>query len=125
MRSSGFSLLLRKRVGGHRIPRWPGTAHDSLIPYPISRTGGNAMGLSNTPAPPDHGTGPYGPDGPAAALAEPTRKVTPRWVAGLVLVNVGINAAFFGPLNIFIGQQAISIDEPSKEAILSLATACG
>ena len=80
------------------------------------------MGLSNTPAPPDHGTG---PDGPAAALAEPTRKVTPRWVAGLVLVNVGINAAFFGPLNIFIGQQAISIDEPSKEAILSLATACG
>ncbi|VXA94891.1 membrane hypothetical protein [Arthrobacter sp. 9AX] len=80
------------------------------------------MSLSNTPAPLDRGAV---PDGPTAALAEPTRNVTPRWVAGLVLVNVGINAAFFGPINVFIGQQAISIDEPSKEAILSLATACG
>jgi MFS family permease len=84
--------------------------------------GENAMSLSNTPAPPDHGTG---PESPAAAFAEPTRMVKPRWVTGLVLVNVGINCAFFGPINIFIGQQAISIDEPSKEAVLSLATACG
>ena len=45
-------------------------------------------------------------------------------VTGLVLVNVGINAAFFGPINVFIGQQAISFDEASKEAILSLAVAC-
>lgn len=86
------------------------------------------MGLSDTPAP--LGPSPQGhsavpPDGPAAALAEPTRQVSARWVTGLVLVNVGINAAFFGPINVFIGQQAISIDEPSKEAILSLATACG
>jgi MFS family permease len=63
--------------------------------------------------------------GPTAALAEPERKVTARWVTGLVLVNVGINAAFFGPINVFIGQQAISIDAPSKEAILSLVTGCG
>jgi len=61
----------------------------------------------------------------AAALSEPTQKVTARWVTGLVLVNVGINAAFFGPINVFIGQQAIAIDAPSKEAILSLVTACG
>lgn len=61
----------------------------------------------------------------ASALAEPVEKVTARWVTGLVLVNVGINAAFFGPINVFIGQQAISIDAPSKEAILSLVTACG
>ena len=61
----------------------------------------------------------------SAALAEPERKVTARWVTGLVLVNVGINAAFFGPINIFIGQQAISIDAPSKEAIFSLVTGCG
>ena len=61
----------------------------------------------------------------AAALSEPTQKVTARWVTGLVLVNVGINAAFFGPINIFIGQQAIAIDAPSKEAILSLVTGCG
>ncbi|WP_425256371.1 MULTISPECIES: MFS transporter [unclassified Pseudarthrobacter] len=59
------------------------------------------------------------------ALAEPTTKVTPRWIMGLVLVNVGINAAFFGPINVFIGQQAISIDPGNKEAILSLVTGCG
>jgi MFS family permease len=63
--------------------------------------------------------------GSTAALAEPERKVTARWVTGLVLVNVGINAAFFGPINIFIGQQAISIDAPSKEAIYSIVTSCG
>ncbi|MDQ1621993.1 MAG: hypothetical protein QOH19_411 [Actinomycetota bacterium] len=59
------------------------------------------------------------------ALAEPTRKVTARWVTGLVLVNVGINAAFFGPINVFIGQQAISIDAGSKEEIYSLGVGCG
>jgi len=80
------------------------------------------MSLSNTPAPPDPGAA---ADGPTAALAEPTRKVTARWVTGLVLVNVGINAAFFGPINVFIGQQAIGIDEGNKEAILSLVTGCG
>ncbi|MCT9624191.1 MFS transporter [Pseudarthrobacter equi] len=77
------------------------------------------MSMSNTPVPPDV------PRTTTAALAEPTQKVTARWVTGLVLVNVGINAAFFGPINVFIGQQAISIDSPSKEAILSLVTACG
>ncbi|TDL35940.1 MFS transporter [Arthrobacter nitrophenolicus] len=80
------------------------------------------MNRSETPAPLERGAG---PGGPAAALAEPTQRVTARWVTGLVLVNVGINAAFFGPINVFIGQQAISIDAPSKEAILSLVTACG
>lgn len=80
------------------------------------------MSLSDTPAPLDRGAG---TQSTTAALAEPTQKVTARWVAGLVLVNVGINAAFFGPINVFIGQQAISIDAPSKEAILSLVTACG
>ncbi|MET1087832.1 MAG: MFS transporter [Arthrobacter sp.] len=80
------------------------------------------MSLSDTPSP----SGPAAaPDGPTAALAEPTRKVTARWVTGLVLVNVGINAAFFGPINVFIGQQAIGIDEANKEAILSLVTGCG
>ncbi|SLK09214.1 MFS transporter [Arthrobacter sp. P2b] len=80
------------------------------------------MSLSDTPAPLDQGAG---AQGTTAALAEPTQKVTARWVAGLVLVNVGINAAFFGPLNIFIGQHAIGIDEANKEAILSLVTTCG
>ena len=80
------------------------------------------MSLSNTPAPPDPGAA---AEGTTAALAEPTTRVTARWVTGLVLVNVGINAAFFGPINVFIGQQAIGIDEDNKEAILSLVTGCG
>lgn len=79
------------------------------------------MSPFNKPAPPDDAAGKTA----TAALAEPVQKVTARWVTGLVLVNVGINAAFFGPINVFIGQQAISIDAPSKEAILSLVTACG
>jgi MFS family permease len=86
------------------------------------------MSLSDTPVPLDPAREDQGtilPGGPTAALAEPTRKVTARWVTGLVLVNLGINAAFFGPINIFIGLQAIGIDEANKEAILSLVTACG
>lgn len=80
------------------------------------------MSLSNTPPPPGRA---FAEESTTAALAEPVHTVTARWVTGLVLVNVGINAAFFGPINVFIGQQAISIDAPGKEAILSLVTACG
>ena len=59
------------------------------------------------------------------ALAEPVRRVGPRWVTGVVLVNVGINVAFFAPINILLGLQATAIDAANKEAILSLVTACG
>src|SRR5215207_10313516 len=92
------------------------------------------MSLPDIPAAADPGPSPDpgssskpgdGAEHSTAALAEPTAKVTARWVTGLVLVNVGINAAFFGPINIFISQQAISIDAPSKEAIFSLVTGCG
>ncbi len=63
---------------------------------------------------------------PAAnALNEPVRNVRPRWTAGVVLVNVGINAAFFGPLQVLLGQQAIYFDASHKEAILALVTGCG
>lgn len=80
------------------------------------------MSLSDTPAVPDPQAA---PQSTTAALAEPTRKVTARWVTGLVLVNVGINAAFFGPINVFIAQQATGIDEANKEAIASLVLGCG
>lgn len=59
------------------------------------------------------------------ALAEPVRRVGPAWVTGVVLVNVGINVAFFAPINILLGLQATIIDAGNKEAILSLVTACG
>ena len=85
------------------------------------------MSLSDLPGhvPDPSGAAALPGGGSTAALAEPERRVTARWVTGLVLVNVGINAAFFGPINVFIGQQAISIDAPSKEAILSLVTTAG
>ncbi len=61
----------------------------------------------------------------ASALNEPVRNVRPRWTAGVVLVNVGINAAFFGPIQVLLGQQAIYFDAAHKEAILALVTGCG
>jgi MFS family permease len=65
------------------------------------------------------------PGGPTTALAEPVERVRSLWVTGVVLVNVGINAAFFGPIQVLLGQQAIHFDEGQKEAILALVTGCG
>ncbi|WP_138415959.1 MFS transporter [Sinomonas gamaensis] len=62
---------------------------------------------------------------PESALAEPVRRVGPLWITGLVLVNVGINAAFFGPIQVLIGQQAQAFDAGHKEAILALVTGAG
>ena len=61
----------------------------------------------------------------SATTAEPVRPVRPVWTAGVVLVNVGINAAFFGPLQVLLGQQAAVFDEGQKEAILALVTGAG
>lgn len=62
---------------------------------------------------------------PQSALAEPVRRVGPLWVTGLVLVNVGINAAFFGPIQVLLGLQAQAFDPSQKEAILALVTGAG
>ncbi|HKU10880.1 MAG TPA: MFS transporter, partial [Sinomonas sp.] len=64
-------------------------------------------------------------DVPQSALAEPVRRVTGLWITGLVLVNVGINAAFFGPIQVLIGQQAQAFDANNKEGILALVTGAG
>ncbi len=61
----------------------------------------------------------------AVALAEPERAVRPVWITGVVLVNVGINAAFFGPIQVLLGQQAAAFSEGDKEAILALVTGAG
>ncbi|WP_285726931.1 MFS transporter [Psychromicrobium xiongbiense] len=66
-----------------------------------------------------------GPAVEADPLAEPTVGVRPLWVSAVVLVNVGINAAFFGPIQVLLGNQAIAFDEAHKEAILALVTGCG
>ncbi|MCH6468775.1 MFS transporter [Sinomonas terrae] len=62
---------------------------------------------------------------PQSALAEPVRRVGPLWITGLVLVNVGINAAFFGPIQVLLGLQAQAFDPSQKEAILALITGAG
>lgn len=69
---------------------------------------------------------PSGPGkSPTTALAEPVDRVRPLWITGIVLINLGINAAFFGPIQVLLGQQAAHFDEGSKEAILALVTGCG
>ncbi len=62
---------------------------------------------------------------PQSALAEPVRRVGPLWITGLVLVNVGINTAFFGPIQVLLGLQALAFDPSQKEAILALVTGAG
>ncbi|RAX48750.1 MFS transporter [Arthrobacter sp. AQ5-05] len=59
------------------------------------------------------------------ALRTPTEDVTRSWVASVVAINIGINIVFFAPINVLLGLQATAIDAGSKEAILSLVTACG
>jgi MFS family permease len=59
------------------------------------------------------------------ALSVPTKDVTRGWVASIVAINIGINVIFFAPINVLLGLQATAIDAGSKEAILSLVTACG
>ena len=83
------------------------------------------MSLSNVP--PSGAVPPRGATSgvPTTTLAEPVQRVRSLWISGLVLVNVGINAAFFGPLQVLLGQQAIHFDEGQKEAILALVTGCG
>ncbi|UKA49623.1 MFS transporter [Arthrobacter sp. FW305-123] len=81
------------------------------------------MSLSDLPGPVPDPTVVRG--GTTTALAEPVTRVRPIWVTGVVLVNLGINAAFFGPLQVLLGLQAAHFDEGQKEAILALVTGCG
>ena len=64
------------------------------------------MSLSDLPGPvPD----PAVVRGGTTALAEPVSRVRPLWVTGIVLVNLGINAAFFGPLQVLLGSAGSSL----------------
>ncbi|MGG5173129.1 MFS transporter [Pseudarthrobacter sp. J1738] len=60
-----------------------------------------------------------------AAFEEPQIRVRPAWITGVILVNLGINAAFYGPLQVLMGLQAEHFDPGQKEAILALVTGCG
>lgn len=80
------------------------------------------MSQSDTPPPLDQGAG---AQSTTTALAEPVRRVRPLWITGVVLVNLGINAGFFGPLQVLLAQQAAHFNEGEKEAILALVTGAG
>lgn len=62
---------------------------------------------------------------PATALAEPTERVRRGWVGGIALATVGLWAAFFGPIQVLLAQQAASLAPGNKEAVFGVVTGLG
>ncbi len=60
-----------------------------------------------------------------AALADPTVEVGRRWVTGLSLGNIGVYAAFFGPIQVLLAQQAEALAPGNKEFVFGLVTGAG
>lgn len=63
-----------------------------------------------------------------SALAEPTETPPARWVAALVLLNLGVTAGWFGPIQVLLAEQAAMVAAdggPSKEASLSIVLFAG
>ncbi|MCO1581395.1 MFS transporter [Crossiella sp. SN42] len=55
----------------------------------------------------------------------PRQRVGGGWIGLLTLANLGVWAAFFGPLNLLLGQQAAAFAPGQKEAVLALVTGLG
>jgi MFS family permease len=73
-------------------------------------------------------TGAGAPAGTApgtAALAEPTAPVRGKWIALLVLANLGVWMAFLTPIQVLLPQQIAAIDPGHKEAMLAWVTGIG
>ncbi|WP_433015814.1 MFS transporter [Kribbella sp. CA-294648] len=62
---------------------------------------------------------------PDQALAEPIDRVSRRWTFGVVLANVGVFAAWIGPIQVLLAQQADAIDPANKEFVFGLVTGVG
>ncbi|MDH2424372.1 MFS transporter [Sphaerisporangium sp. TRM90804] len=60
-----------------------------------------------------------------AALAEPVRRVGPRWIALISLANLGLWMAYFGPLQVLLPQQVAAAAPGSKETALAWVTGVG
>ncbi|MFD0820642.1 MFS transporter [Micromonospora zhanjiangensis] len=60
-----------------------------------------------------------------AALAEPTVKVRPAWIALIFSANLGVWMAFFTPIQILLPQQIERIQPTGKEAMLAVVTGLG
>lgn len=62
------------------------------------------------------------------ALADPTVAPPKRWVAALVMLNLGVTAGWFGPIQVLLAEQARDVavhSSMSKEAILATVLAVG
>ncbi|GAA0940626.1 MFS transporter [Kribbella koreensis] len=60
-----------------------------------------------------------------AALAEPLARVRGRWTAAVVLANVGVFAAFLGPIQVLLAKQSDVIAGSNKEFVFGLVTGVG
>lgn len=60
-----------------------------------------------------------------AALAEPVETVPRRWVAWITLAGLGLWAAFFGPIQVLLAQQAEAVSPGHKEFVFGLVTGLG
>ena len=60
-----------------------------------------------------------------SALAEPTVNPPARWVAAVVLLNLGITSGWFGPIQVLLAEQAKQISPDHKELVLSTVLTAG
>jgi MFS family permease len=59
------------------------------------------------------------------ALAEPADRVARGWVARMTVASIGLWAAFFGPIQVLLAQQAAALAPDHKEAVFGLVTGLG
>ena len=62
---------------------------------------------------------------PALALAEPVVPVRGRWTAAVVLANVGVFAAWIGPIQVLLAKQSEAVAPGNKEFVFGLVTGVG
>ncbi|TDW90780.1 MFS transporter [Kribbella pratensis] len=60
-----------------------------------------------------------------SALAEPTVRVRGGWTAAVVLANVGVFAAWLGPIQVLLAKQSETVAPGNKEYVFGLVTGVG
>jgi MFS family permease len=63
--------------------------------------------------------------GKPAALAEPVVRVRGGWTAAVVLANVGVFAAWLGPIQVLLAKQSEAVAPGNKEFVFGLVTGVG
>jgi MFS family permease len=61
----------------------------------------------------------------ASALDEPAAAVRRRWTAAVVLANVGVFAAWLGPIQVLLAKQSDAVAQGNKEFAFGLVTGVG